>query len=176
MYTYGQVERALAGLHGIPPERAAGKLRSRLKHFSRIGLTPSRPGKGQKLLYTPMDCARWAVCLEFAQLETPPERVKQILGNYGASILKSFAGPMLDEDVFFWGEANFFSEAVTGKRESYFGLMEASQVPALLKGTNRPINRLFALNLTNIKRGLAGSLGIDWEIRRQLLGRTDWEG
>ena len=54
----------------------------------------------------------------------------------------------------------------------------SSQVPALLKGTeaNRPINRLFALNLTNIKRGLAGSLGIDWEIRRQLLGRTDWEG
>jgi hypothetical protein len=72
MYTYGQVERALAQLHGIPPERAAGKLRSRLKHFSRIGLTPSRPGKGQKLLYTSMDCARWAICLEFAQLETPP--------------------------------------------------------------------------------------------------------
>jgi hypothetical protein len=177
MYTYGQVERALAELHGIPPERAAGKLRSRLKHFSRIGLTPSRPGKGQKLLYTPMDCARWAVCLEFAQLETPPERVKQILGNYGASILKSFAGPMLEEDVIFWGEANFFAEAVTGKRESHFGFVEASQVADLLKGTEvpRPVNRLIALNLTHIKRELSKTLGIDWKIPRRLLGRIDWE-
>jgi hypothetical protein len=178
MYTYGQVERALAQLHGIPPERAAGKLRSRLKHFSRIGLTPSRPGKGQKLLYTPMDCARWATCIAFAELETPPERVRQLLANYGSSILKSFAGPMPEEDVFFYGEANFFAEAVTGKRESFFGFMEASHAVDLLKGTDahRPINRLIAINLTNIKRELAKALGIDWEIPRRLLGRADWEG
>jgi len=178
MYTYGQVERALAQLHGIPPERAAGKLRSRLKHFSRIGLVPSSPGKGQKLVYTPFDCARWGVCLEFAQLETPPERVKQLLGIYGVSILKSFAGPMLEEDVFFWGEANFFAEAVTGKRESYFGFMGASQVADLLKGTGakRPINRIIMINLTHVKRGLAKTLSIDWEVPLHLLGRIVWEG
>jgi hypothetical protein len=177
MYTYGQVERALAQLHGIPPERAAGKLRSRLKHFSRIGLTPSRPGKGQKLLYTSMDCARWAICLEFAQLETPPERVKQILAIYGSSILKSFAGPMPGEDLIFWGEANFFAEAVTGKRESFFDFMEPSQAPGILKGTKvgRPINRLFMVNLTHLKRELAKNPGIDWEIPRRLLGRVDWD-
>jgi hypothetical protein len=177
MYTYGQVERALAGLHGIPPERAAGKLRSRLKHFSRIGLTPSSPGKGQKLLYTPMDCARWAICLEFAELSTPPERVKQLLGIYGVAILKQFAGPMPKEDVIFWGEAHFFAEAVTGKRESYFEFIETSQVADLLKGTGarRPINRIIMMNLTHIKRELSKTLGIDWEIPRRLLGRTDWE-
>lgn len=178
MFTYGQVERAIAELHGIPPEQAAGKLRSRLKHFQRIGLVPSSPGKGQKLSYTPLDAARWAICFEFAELATPPERVKQILGIYGSSILKSFAGPMPEEDVFFCGEANFFAEAVTGHRESYFGFMDASQAPDVLKGTeaHRPINRLVTINLTHIKRELQRTLGIDWEVPRLLLGRVDWTG
>ncbi len=178
MYTYGQVERALAQLHGIPPEQAAGKLRSRLKHFSRIGLTPSKPGKGQKLLYTPLDCARWALCLQFAELATPPERVKQILALYGPSILKSFARPMQEEDLFFWGEANFFAEAITGQRESFFGFTDAPRAAGVLKGaeSTRPINRLIMINLTHIKRGLQKSLGIDWEIPQHQLGRTDWEG
>jgi|ERR1700730_4942954 len=176
MYTYGQVERALCQLHGIPPEQASGKLRSRIKHFSRIGLTPSKPGRGQRLSYTPFDAVRWAVAFEFAELATPPEIVKRILRVYGKSILESFAGPMPEEDLFFWCEANFFKEAVTGSGESFFGFMEPSQALGVLKGTKtrRPINRLVTINLTHLKRGLGKALGIDWETPRHLLGRRDW--
>lgn len=175
MYTYGQVERALCQLHGIPPEQAAGKLRSRLKHFSRIGLVPSRPGKGQKLSYAPLDVVRWALCFEFAELATPPEIVKRIFVLYGKLILTTFTLPVPDNDVFFCCGARFFEEAVTGAGhgKSYNQFLNLSDVPAIFK--NLDINRAIMINLTHLKRELGKALDIDWEAPRHLLGRTDWE-
>jgi hypothetical protein len=162
MYTYGQVERALCQLHGIPPEQASGKLRSRLKHFSRIGLTPSKPGRGQKLSYTPHDAVRWALCFEFAQLAVPPEVTKQILAVYGFPLFESFAGPTPKEDQVFWCLGNFFEDALTGGRSRKLGIVPMSEIINVVF-KKAEAARVIMVNLTRIKRGLGKALDIDWE-------------
>ena len=60
MFTYKEVERALAAVHQISPS-AMGAFRGRIKHFQRLGLVPSSPGKGRKISYRLEDVYVWAV-------------------------------------------------------------------------------------------------------------------
>ena len=50
MYTYAQVEAALAATHRVRPS-SLGAFRGRIKHFQRLGLVPESPGKGRKISY-----------------------------------------------------------------------------------------------------------------------------
>src|SRR5206468_9926217 len=77
-FAYAEIETALALLHGVP-DNVRGTFKSRLKHFQRIGVVPSSPGKAQKIEYRIGDAARWAVCFEFAELGIPPYQIKFLL-------------------------------------------------------------------------------------------------
>jgi hypothetical protein len=75
MFTYSEVERALAAVHEISPS-AIGAFRGRIKHFQRLGLVPSSPGKGRKISYRLEDVYTWAVCLELQEFGIDPTIIK----------------------------------------------------------------------------------------------------
>jgi hypothetical protein len=78
MLGYARVEAALAKVHDIPHE-AMGALRGRIKHFQRLGIVPSSPGKGKKITYNVEDIYRWALCLELAQFGMDPTVIKRLV-------------------------------------------------------------------------------------------------
>ena len=78
MFTYSKVERALAAVHKISPS-AMGAFRGRIKHFQRLGLVPSSPGKGRKISYSLEDVYMWAMCLELQEFGIDPIIIKEFL-------------------------------------------------------------------------------------------------
>ena len=76
MFTYSEVERALAAVHEISPS-AMGAFRGRIKHFQRLGLVPSSPGKGRKIAYRLEDVYMWAICLELQEFGIDPTIIKE---------------------------------------------------------------------------------------------------
>lgn len=78
MYSYGQVESALARVHGIPTD-AIGAFRARIKHFQKIGIVPSSPGKGRRIDYSLRDIFLWGFALELAEFGIDPVVIKKSL-------------------------------------------------------------------------------------------------
>jgi hypothetical protein len=78
MYTYAKVEAVLAKAFGIRTE-GMGAFRGRIKHFKKLGISPSTPCKGRKIAYETKDILRWAICLELAEFGFDPTIIKPIL-------------------------------------------------------------------------------------------------
>jgi hypothetical protein len=76
MYSYGQVESALALVHGIPAD-AIGAFRARIKHFQKIGIVTSSPGKGRRIDYSLNDVFLWGFALELAEFGADPVVIKK---------------------------------------------------------------------------------------------------
>jgi hypothetical protein len=70
-YTYAQVEAALRASFNVP-SRAEGGFRGRVRHLQRIGLFDIAPGKGQRILYTFVQCSEWMLALLLAQVGVDP--------------------------------------------------------------------------------------------------------
>ena len=81
MFTYSQVETALAKTFAIRNE-ALGAFRGRIKHFQRLGLVPSSPGKGRKISYEREDIYKWAIGLEFAEFGVDPSLIKNFINFF----------------------------------------------------------------------------------------------
>ena len=71
MYSYKVVEAALGRLHEVNDE-TLGAFRGRIKHFQRMGLVPSSPGKGKRIEYAFGDVCAWAFCLELEEFGMDP--------------------------------------------------------------------------------------------------------
>jgi hypothetical protein len=71
LFSYAQVETILVAAYKIKPS-AKGAFRGRIKHFQRLGIVPSSPGKGRKIAYERKDIYAWALCLEFAEFGMDP--------------------------------------------------------------------------------------------------------
>jgi hypothetical protein len=93
-YTYAQVEAALARMHGID-ERSAGAFRGRIKNFQRLGIVPSSPGKGKKIVYSFADTVRWGLCLELSEFGMAPEYIKRIVAAIGDSVQAALKAPRI---------------------------------------------------------------------------------
>jgi hypothetical protein len=99
MYTYSQVESALARVHRIPAS-SLGAFRGRIKHLARLGLVPRSPGKGKKISYEKIDVYKWALALEFGQFGIDPTVIKLFIETHWRSILSDLdASP--DKYLFF---------------------------------------------------------------------------
>lgn len=71
MYTYGQVESALAALHPLSAN-SPGTFRGRIKHLQKLGFVPASPGKGKKIAYEREHLYKWALSLELIELGLDP--------------------------------------------------------------------------------------------------------
>jgi hypothetical protein len=88
-FAYSQVEAVLAQVHGVPDE-AMGAFRGRLKHFMRLGIVPSSPGKGKRVAYELKDIMYWAWCLEFSEFGIDPAVIKMLASLSWASVRDAF--------------------------------------------------------------------------------------
>ena len=91
MWSYAEVETALAKLHMCAPEKI-GALRGRLQHYQKLGLKPSSPGKGKRISYEFDDVAKWALALEFAEFGVDPMGIKTIVDRVWGDV----RGPIAD--------------------------------------------------------------------------------
>jgi hypothetical protein len=78
MFTYAQVETALAAVFGVP-SAARKAFIARIKHLRRLGVVPSSPGKGRRVDYDLIHVYEWAFCLELAAFGIDPKAIKEIL-------------------------------------------------------------------------------------------------
>jgi len=72
LFAYGDVERALAHIFRLDARRQSGVLRSRLKHFQRLGLPGLAPGKGKKQLYSRELASMWLIALVLSEAGLAP--------------------------------------------------------------------------------------------------------
>ena len=103
MYNYGQVEEALANIHGISAS-TKGAFRARIKNFQKLGIVPSSPGKGKRISYTPEDVSMWAFCLELAQFGLDPSVIKSMAHIYKflvSEYLTACSDTYEDDEMFF---------------------------------------------------------------------------
>ena len=170
---YGEIERAIASLHGVT-EQSSGIFRGRLRHFQKLGIVPSSPGRGAKIDYDLKAAVDWAVAFELAELGIQPELIKFFIQIYGASIFASFQSPpSSDEDDLFCFDASFLT--VQMNRQSGRGdLMKSGMFDSRISGVkplsmlpwffydNAQVRRISAINLSRLKRELGKALGIEW--------------
>jgi hypothetical protein len=173
-FKYSHLEAAIASIHNVP-ERALKTFKSRLKHFQRIGLVPSSPGRGQKIEYKIVDAIRWALCFEFAELGLPPDQIKLIIRICEQPLLEPFAGPLQAEDWIFFMRGGILEwhlnaaieraegAIVVGPLPAACGARPASKISEIFSLKGRPLfARALMINLTHLKRELGKALGVDW--------------
>jgi hypothetical protein len=84
--SYGEVERLIASLHDVPPERNSA-LRARLKHLKRLGFPAGvNTGAGVAASYKPAALIDLLLLFEILQFGVPPERGIQLIRAHGAEI------------------------------------------------------------------------------------------
>jgi hypothetical protein len=172
-FKYGQLEEAIAAMHNLHPS-GMKTFKSRVKHFQRIGLVSSSPGRGYKKLYSVIDAVAWALCFEFAELSVPPETIRNIMVYCEERLFNAFIDKF-DDDIVFFMKANFFEQHINLIGESsvegterlfnftpdQYGIGSPNFVFGRLKYP--PIvSRMLLLNLTHIKTKLGETLKISW--------------
>jgi hypothetical protein len=101
MYSYGQVESALMRVHQIPTN-AKGAFRAQIKHFQKIRIVTSSPGKGRRIEYSVHDVLLWGFALELAQFGIDPADVKRIIFSRELDALFAIFDQKPERDIFFF--------------------------------------------------------------------------
>jgi hypothetical protein len=180
-FKYKQVEEAIASLHNIPAS-AMKTFKGRIKHFQRIGLVPSSPGKGQRIEYRAIDAVRWALCFEFAELGVQPEHIKGIISFCGWALFESFKGPVQQVDEIFLLRGDFIEKHLSGDavkdftgQFGMFGTVPISEAVNFIE--KEKFTRAIMVNMTHIKRELGAALDIDWPDQNLWVAEGDarWE-
>ncbi len=100
-YRYAQVEAVLAKLHDVD-EAGMGAFRGAIIHLQRLGVVPSSPGRGKKIVYSLENTAVWAICFELSEFGFDPKAIASYMAGLGWSILREFSDIDVNaEDRFF---------------------------------------------------------------------------
>jgi hypothetical protein len=163
MFTYRQVEAALAGLHNVD-DVSLGAFRGRIKHFQRLGVVPRSPGKGRKISYTFDDAFVWAFCLELSEFGMDPTIILIVTEYLKPSLLKDETLSKLEgnnDKVYFIFYPNLLS-LVRG-RDKLIGSLVCKVTfndPPSIHSKDTPwLNERFAfINLSHVHRELGKRL------------------
>jgi hypothetical protein len=182
---YGEIEKAIASMHGVT-EQSSGIFRGRLRHFQKIGIVPSAPGRGAKIDYDLKAAVDWAIAFELAELGIQPELIKFLIQVYGAAIFDFFENKFRlfpesadsHEDFLFCFDAAFLTIHMNPQSGMFDltrsdlmekGMFDFRATAALKHLSKLPsffddphVRRLSAINLSRLKRELGKALGIDW--------------
>jgi hypothetical protein len=182
---YGEIEKAIASLHGVT-EQSSGVFRGRLRHFQKLGIVPSSPGRGAKIDYDLKAAVDWAVAFELAELGIQPELIRFLIQVYGAAIFDFFENKFRlfpesadsHEDILFCFDAAFLTIHMNPKSGIFDltrtdlmerGMFDYRATAALKPLSELPsfyadprVRRASTLDLTRLKRDLGTALGIDW--------------
>jgi hypothetical protein len=162
---YGEIERAIASLHFVT-EQSSGVFRGRLRHFQRLGIVPSSPGRGAKIDYDRKAAVDWAIAFELAELGIQPDLIKHFIERCGHEIFDFFEQPTPDgEDRFLCFDAAFLTMHMNRHTGAMLTTMTVLVKP--LSGLpdffgNSTFSRCGSvINLSRLKRQLGEALGID---------------
>jgi hypothetical protein len=162
---YGEIERAIASLHFVT-EQSSGVFRGRLRHFQRLGIVLSSPGRGAKIDYDRKAAVDWAIAFELAELGIQPDLIKHFIERCGHEIFDFFEQPTPDgEDRFLCFDAAFLTMHMNRHTGAMLTTMTVLVKP--LSGLpdffgNSTFSRCGSvINLSRLKRQLGEALGID---------------
>ena len=88
MLTFDQVVTVLARVHEID-DSLRSAFRSRLQNLQRLGVAPSLPGKGHKIIYDGEAIFVWGVCLELAAFGIQPSVAAEFINLHWKEKLRS---------------------------------------------------------------------------------------
>jgi len=170
LFTYQEVENAIARLHHVPSART-GTFKARIRNFQRVGLIPSSPGKGLRIRYDIEDVIRWALCFEFSEIGLLPEQIKRIFTCSGWTLFRPFEGPVTSDDYLFCLLGNFLEWHLNKEdkqsldhEELVFDVVRASRISRMII-KNEYYNRILIINMTALKRKLGQELNINWDYK-----------
>lgn len=86
MYSYSQVEGALARVHNVSPN-ALGAFRGRINNLKRLGVTPSAGGRGKKISYDEFDVLKLAFCLQLTEFGIDPATISQMVFSINSFVI-----------------------------------------------------------------------------------------
>lgn len=163
MYRYAQVELALVLAYDIPAE-SIGAFRGRIKHFQRIGIVPSSPGKGRKIEYQKDTVFLWAFCIELAEFGVDPTVIKAVVDSIWTKHLReAFAYENVDP-LLFVTHPSFLSAAISEK-DFFEGLPldvdpHDSQPRLVVQSMFNiaGVNRAMIINITELRVRILASL------------------
>lgn len=161
LFTYGQVEAALAKLHRVD-DRALGAFRGRIKHFQRLGIVPSSPGRGKKISYEMEHVIIWAFCLELSEFGIDPTIIKRFIAVLGYAIIDAFENAShYTSDRYFAFYPNIMSNWFNSE-EGPFGTIRTDCFCASELSASRIEaefdRRVSLINLTRLKKELDAAL------------------
>jgi hypothetical protein len=99
LFSYAQVEQALATAFGVSPDVRERAFRARLKHFQRLRVPAARPGKGSALAYSLEDAAKWALLLMGAEVGIEPVAMAKVIARFWKSHLAHFMRKALGSEA-----------------------------------------------------------------------------
>jgi hypothetical protein len=100
-FTYTEVVTALARVFGIR-DGYLKAFRGRIIHFQRLGMAPSRPGKGKRIIYRREDVFRWAISFELAEFNIDPTIIRVIVDAFWHDIRPHLLSDALPDKYFFF--------------------------------------------------------------------------
>jgi len=165
MFRYGQVEAALAKLHGVD-EEGMGAFKGVIIHLQRLGIVAASPGRGKRIDYRLEDVLKWAFCLELLEFGLDPKVISGYLAVLWWNIEEEFShldASAVDRYFVFW-------PSVLSNRIAYetcrpggiaHNFVNASQLKKTdaLDGLNLKMQRRAAvINMSRLKRELVAAL------------------
>jgi hypothetical protein len=179
---YAEVERSLAAVYEAEGVQQTA-FRARLKHFRKLKIPQSSPGKGQRLRYSASDIFQLMIALELTEFGIAPELIAKLIRSHwegkrhfwqAIMLAQSFPG----DDFFIALPARFMSwtwsekfkqsddeiSYESGMRDPiYVTSFKASDVDVFLKDLNRGGERMMVFNLSARIRAISDAL-TTWEI------------
>lgn len=165
MYSYAQIVSALMVMHGVTPEWEKS-FRAKVRHFQRLRILPSSPGRGQKIHFPISQCFHWAFCFELAELGLPPAQVEALSPPWEGLKIQMFATfPASESDrTYYFIAGDFLSWKFEGDSLVHsdvfrLGLLRSGDIPEALK----TVPRLMLIDLDALKSRLGSALGHEWQ-------------
>jgi hypothetical protein len=100
MYSYAQVEAALAEVHHVD-DRAIMAFRGRINNLKRLGVVPSSGGRGKKITYDVFNVLELAFCLQLAEFGIDPSTISKLSANIKSDVNRAAKiGENSTEDIY----------------------------------------------------------------------------
>jgi hypothetical protein len=129
MYTYAQVESALAKVHQVD-DGAITAFRGRINNLKRLGVVPTSGGRGKKISYNVFDVLALAFCLQLFEYGIDPSTISKLSARIGPEVIRAAKiGENSSEDVYIAFFPSFLTAQIHDGRQTKWGDLSFIIVP-----------------------------------------------
>jgi hypothetical protein len=159
MFTYSQVERALAAVHQVPPS-GMGSFRGRIRHFQRLGMVPSSPGMGRKISYEMQHVYTWGFALELSEFGIDPSVIKVFTDSQAGQMIRDLVLLSRPSDRYFIFYPNMLSRWFQNEGGQHEWAIEAGpdDLAKLADADPKFLTRAALINMSHMRREIDKAL------------------